>query len=55
MQAAALGFQNVLGVLVLCPAVILHQAVFPPMGVRRWSALSCRRVRRYSLRLVIIR
>ncbi len=32
MQAAALGFQNVLGVLVLCPAVILHQAVFPADG-----------------------
>ena len=28
MQAAALGFQNVLGVLVLCPAVILHKTVF---------------------------
>ena len=32
MQAAALGFQNALGVLVLCPAVILHQAVFPADG-----------------------
>ena len=27
VQAAALGFQNLLGVLVLCPAVILHKAV----------------------------
>ena len=26
-----------------------------PMGVRRSSALSCRRLRRYSLRLVIMR
>ena len=32
MQAAALGFQDLLGVLVLCPAVILHKAVFPADG-----------------------
>ena len=32
VQAAALGFQNLLGVLVLCPAVILHKAVFPADG-----------------------
>ena len=32
MQAAALRFQNVLGVLVLCPAVVLHQTVFPADG-----------------------
>ena len=32
VQAAALRFQNVLGVLVLCPAVVLHQTVFPADG-----------------------
>ena len=32
VQAAAFRFQNALGVLVLCPAVILHQTVFPADG-----------------------
>ena len=32
MQAAALCFQNALGVLVFCPAVILHQTVLPTNG-----------------------
>ena len=32
VQAAALRLQNALGVLVLCPAVILHQTVLPANG-----------------------
>ena len=32
MQAAALRFQNALGVLVFCPAVILHQTILPANG-----------------------
>ena len=32
VQAAALGLQDLLGVLVLCPAVVLHKAVFPADG-----------------------
>ncbi len=32
VQAAALRFQNALGVLVLGPAVVLHKAVFPADG-----------------------
>ena len=32
VQAAALRFQNALGVLVFCPAVILHQTILPANG-----------------------